>query len=142
MEPDTEKGSGFFMSSDPSRVLSKIEAVPEGCLLTAILPLRVRNGHEDARLDFALLDKQRPREVDFLVVDDGSAPDLAERVGERCRELGFGYVRLETRLQSHIPETKLPTPLPHPLRQIRRRPVIHHEEVDFPWALLVQQGEI
>jgi hypothetical protein len=86
------------MCRDSSRVLSKIEAVPEGCLLTAILPLRVRNGHEDAirRLDFALLDKLRPREVGFLVVDDGSAPDLAERVGERCRQLGFGYVRLET----------------------------------------------
>lgn len=61
------------MSSIPSRVLSKIEAVPEGCLLTAILPLHVRNGHEDAirRLDFALLDKQRPQEVGLLVLDDG-----------------------------------------------------------------------
>ena len=92
------KGPAFFMSSDPLRVLSKIEAVPEGCLLTVILPLRVRNGHEDAikRLDFALLDKKRPRELGFLVVDDGSAADLAERVVERCRQLGFGYLRLET----------------------------------------------
>ena len=85
------------MSNDPLRVLSKIEAVPEACLLTAILPLRVRDGHEDAirRLDFALLDKVRPLEVGFLVVDDGSALDLAERVGERCRQLDFGHVRLE-----------------------------------------------
>ena len=42
-------------------------------MLTVILPLRVRNGHEDAirRLDFALFDNVRPQEVGFLVVDDG-----------------------------------------------------------------------
>ena len=97
MAPDTERVR-FFMSNDPLRVLSKIEAVPEACLLTVIVPLRVRDGHEDAikRLDFALMDSERPREVGFLVVDDGSAADLAERVRERCRQLGFGYVRLET----------------------------------------------
>ncbi len=63
------------MSSDPLRVLSKIEVVPEACLLTVIVPLRVRDGHEDAikRLDFALMDSVRPREVSSLVVDNGSA---------------------------------------------------------------------
>lgn len=90
-----QKGFGFFMSTDSFRVLPKIEAALEESLLTAILPLRVRYGHEDAirRLDFALLDKVRLREVVFLVVDDGSAADLAERTGERSRELGFGHVR-------------------------------------------------
>jgi hypothetical protein len=97
MAPDTERVR-FFMSNDPLRVLSKIEAVPEACLLTVIVPLRLRDGHEDAIecLDFALMESERPREVGFLVVDDRSAPDLAERVGERCRELGCGYLRLET----------------------------------------------
>ena len=79
MSADTESVR-FFMSNDPLRVLSKIQAVPEACLLTVIVPLRVRDEHEDAikRLDFALMDSERPREVgflvvDFLVVDDGSA---------------------------------------------------------------------
>ena len=74
MRADTE-GVRFFMSNDPLRVFSKIEAVPEACLLTVIVPLRLRDGHEDAikRLDFALMDCERPREVGFLVVDDGSA---------------------------------------------------------------------
>ena len=74
MSADTE-GVRFFMSYDPLRVLSKIEAVPEACLITVIVPLRVRAGDEDAikRLDFALMDSERPREVGFLVVDDGSA---------------------------------------------------------------------
>jgi len=96
MRADTE-GVRFFMSNDPLRVFSKIEAVPEACLLTAIVPLRLRDGHEDAikRLDFALMDSERPREVSSLVVDDGSAADLAERVGERCQQLDFGHVRLE-----------------------------------------------
>jgi len=63
------------VSNDPLRVLPKIEAVPEACLLTVIVPLRVQDGHEDAikRLDFALMDSERPREVGFLVVDNGSA---------------------------------------------------------------------
>ena len=78
--------------------LSQTDSVPDECLLTVIVPLRVRDGHEDAIecLDFALMESERPREVGFLVVDDRSAPDLAERVGERCRELGCGYLRLET----------------------------------------------
>jgi len=77
--------------------LSQTDSVPDECLLTVIVPLRVRDGHEDAikRLDFALMDSERPREVGFLVVDDGSAADLAERVRERCRQLDFGHVRLE-----------------------------------------------
>jgi hypothetical protein len=74
MSADTESVR-FFMSTDPLRVFSKTDSVPEECLLTVIVPLRVRNGHEDAikRLDFALIDRERPREVGFLVVDDGSA---------------------------------------------------------------------
>jgi hypothetical protein len=67
MSADTESVR-FFMSNDPLRVFSKIEAVPEACLLTVIVPLRVRDGHEDAikRLDFALMDSERPREVSSL----------------------------------------------------------------------------
>ena len=68
------------MTCNLINLLSQIDSVPEECLLTVIVPLRVRNGHEDAikRLDFALMDRERPREVGFLVVDDGSAADLAE----------------------------------------------------------------
>jgi len=86
------------MSSNLKKNLSQTDSVPDECFLTVIVPLRVRDGDEDAikRLDFALMDSERPREVGFLVVDDGSAADLAERVRERCRQLGFGYVRLET----------------------------------------------
>ena len=42
MSADTESVR-FFMSNDPLRVLSKIEAVPEACLLTVIVP-RVLQG--------------------------------------------------------------------------------------------------
>jgi uncharacterized membrane protein len=42
MSADTESVR-FFMSNDPLRVFSKIEAVPEACLLTVIVPLRVRD---------------------------------------------------------------------------------------------------
>jgi hypothetical protein len=63
------------MSSNLIKNLSQTDSVPDECLLTVIVPLRVRDGDEDAikRLDFALLDSERPREVGFLVVDDGSA---------------------------------------------------------------------
>ncbi len=63
------------MSSNLIKYLSQTDYVLDKCLLTVIVPLRVRDGHEDAikRLDFALMDRERPREVGFLVVDDGSA---------------------------------------------------------------------
>jgi predicted glycosyltransferase involved in capsule biosynthesis len=34
--------------------------------------------------------------VGFFIVDDGSDPDMAERLQDRCRKLDFGYIRLET----------------------------------------------
>lgn len=66
--------------------------------MTCVIPLRISDDRQDAlaRLNFSQNDDQRPNEVSFLVIDDGSAVEAAAKIQAKCADLGFGYVRLDS----------------------------------------------
>lgn len=66
--------------------------------LTVILPVRWSAERSDVpeRLAFIQHDDRLPRDVRFLVVDDGSEAALGQRLRAACEELGFLYHRIES----------------------------------------------
>lgn len=80
------------------RLITHVKDVPENARVTVMLPLRATQPDDLllTRLDHALLDEDRPREVGFLVVDDGSPEHVSDAIQQRCAASGFGYLRLAT----------------------------------------------
>lgn len=70
--------------------------------LTVAIPVRWTDERNDilARLEFVKLDVDRPKEVEILVIDDGSARHLANQLLARCGKLGFSYHRIDS---EHLP---------------------------------------
>lgn len=79
----------------------ELENLPENVLLTCIIPLRVAHERLDAieRLEFSRLDTSLPETVGFLVVDDGSDILESNLIQEKCRQLDFGYLRIDSQLR-------------------------------------------
>ncbi len=67
--------------------------MPDAPVLSVIVPVRYTQARADIldRLAFCIDDNQRPNNIEFLVVDDGSAGDKQKQLVQRCRELGLGY---------------------------------------------------
>ncbi len=100
MYPDRiSKGiRSFFIPMNPVFFISKAENIPDEKFLTVILPTRIHPGRLEVleRLEYFRMDRRVPESVGFLVVDDGSEATEAGKLRERCRELGIGYVGLDT----------------------------------------------
>jgi predicted glycosyltransferase involved in capsule biosynthesis len=79
-------------------LITDVTDVPEDVLVTVTLPIRATDAADllITRLDYALMDEDRPREVGFLVVDDGSPADVSTTIQQRCAANGYGYLRLDT----------------------------------------------
>ena len=79
-------------------LITSVKDVPEDVRVTVMLPVRATQPGDSllARLDHALLDEDRPREVGFLVVDDGSPEHVSREIQHRCAQNGYGYIKLDT----------------------------------------------
>ncbi|RVH78540.1 glycosyltransferase [Sinorhizobium meliloti] len=69
----------------------------ESPILTVLITIRVA-AHYDMieRLRFRSIDTRMPGSVTFLVIDEGSSLEDAERLKAACAEIGFDYVRHNT----------------------------------------------
>lgn len=69
-----------------------------GGMLTCILPFR--HGAERAdyreRLLHPLMDRAIPRDISFILVDDGSAKETIRETREICRKLGYSYIYIDS----------------------------------------------
>ena len=69
-----------------------------GGMLTCILPFR--HGAERAdyreRLRHPLMDRAIPRDISFILVDDGSAKETIRETREICRKLGYSYIYIDS----------------------------------------------
>ncbi|WP_429035188.1 glycosyltransferase [Aeromonas veronii] len=70
-------------------------------LLTVIIPVRVSSNRIDIleRLNYPLIDKEIPDDVNFLVVDDGSSIEYSEQLKTKCIGLGFDYIHIDSELK-------------------------------------------
>lgn len=84
------------MSSEDLHVT--VSGLPAGKLLTCIIPLRVNPERGDAfeRVTYFQLDTRLPKEVGFIVVDDGSPAQAGGQLESLCASLGLGYIRIES----------------------------------------------
>ncbi|NYT79812.1 glycosyltransferase [Alcaligenaceae bacterium] len=66
--------------------------------LTVIIPLRATSSRPDVieRLNYQVENSERCNDVDFLVVDDGSAAPFDDQIKETCERNGMRLIRLET----------------------------------------------
>ncbi len=72
-------------------------SVTESPILTVLITIRVASHYDMLeRLRFRALDTKRPASVNFLVIDEGSSLEDAERLKVACAEVGFDYVRHST----------------------------------------------
>lgn len=69
--------------------------------LTVILPIRVTENRIDtiAQISNIFLDDKLPKDILFLVVDDGSEERYSKEILFRCQELGIGYLYSDTSSQ-------------------------------------------
>lgn len=70
--------------------------------ISIIIPLRVSVDRNDAieRLKHTLLDNEFPYEsAEVVVVDDGSSDSHAEKIISFCKDVGYGYIGLDTELE-------------------------------------------
>lgn len=72
-------------------------ANPDDSLLSVIVPIRVKQNRLEIleRLDLNLSDPEKPANVEFLVVDDGSESHFAADLKCRCEGLGIKYLSTE-----------------------------------------------
>jgi predicted glycosyltransferase involved in capsule biosynthesis len=72
--------------------------IPKDKELTCIIPLRISKDRLDAieRLSYFLMDNEMPSSVGFLVVDDGSEVEEANKIKKKCKELNLGLLRVES----------------------------------------------
>lgn len=70
-------------------------------LLNVIIPVRVTKNRTDIldRLEYPLIDQNLPKSVNFIVVDDGSTYEYSERLKEKCLEVGFDYIHIDSELK-------------------------------------------
>lgn len=66
--------------------------------ITVVIPIRLNDAHGDAldRLGYLAEDTTLSRHARVMVVDDGSPSPFAARLKERCAQVGFEHVRLDT----------------------------------------------
>ncbi len=67
--------------------------------LSVVIPLRT-NGFDFYRSRLLLRDKLRMRQIETLVVDDGSPEPVAKQIEDFCIERSYRYVRLDTQENS------------------------------------------
>ncbi|HWN70258.1 MAG TPA: glycosyltransferase [Haliangium sp.] len=79
-------------------LITLVKDVPEDVRVTVMLPMRATTLDDPiiARLDYALLDDERPRDVGILVVDDGSPEPVSRKIQQQCAQHRYGYIRLDT----------------------------------------------
>lgn len=102
----------------------------ENPLLTVIITIRVLPHYDMiGRLRNRLLDTHIPETVSFLVVDEGSAEPDASLLASTCRELGFRYVRTDSKKPNFCAATARNAGASASTSQF-----IMHEDVDlFPY---------
>ena len=75
--------------------------IASGKKISVIIPLRVSVDRTDAieRLHHPLLDEELSKSsVEIVVVDDGSSDVQAQKIIKACKEMGYGYIGLDTEL--------------------------------------------
>lgn len=77
---------------------SAVQPIDTQKRITAVVPIRITDANRYLlqRLDFILLDPTALHHVDVMVVDDGSSPNWAHQIAEKCKERGYQYERLKT----------------------------------------------
>ncbi len=73
----------------------------KGGMLTCILPYRFSADRPDSfeRLRYAEADRQKPDNIEILVVDDGSEEEAAALTRALCAEMGYSYAYVDTSLE-------------------------------------------
>ncbi len=63
-------------------------------ILSVIVPVRITPHREEIlqRVSYCLQDRYLPENIEFLIVDDGSAPELAEKLKNICRKNELKYL--------------------------------------------------
>lgn len=79
-----------------------VRGLPTDKRITCIIPLRVNSTRGDAfeRVAYFQLDTRLPRQVGFIVVDDGSPGDARIELESLCASLGLGYIHIESAASS------------------------------------------